>query len=184
MKRIKFAILQARLQKACLKQYLQPSLQCQQLIDITSERMTSFGVKLIALDFDGVLAAHGEVQIRPEVRVWMEQIAFPMVVLSNKPNAERIEQLKKQFPGVEFIQGFRKKPYPDGLLSLIAARGLRADQILMIDDRVLTGLLGACIAGCRGILVLSPYRRILKRPIVELFFECLRRLERLWLRCG
>lgn len=182
VKRIRFAILQARLQKACLKQYLEPFFQCQQLIELTPERLRSFSVKLIALDFDGVLAAHGEAEVRSEVRVWMERVGLPLVVLSNKPNRQRIELLKKQLPAVEFIQGFRKKPYPDGLLSLMAARQLRPDQVLMIDDRILTGLLAACIAGCRGIIVLSPYRRLLKRPVVELFFECLRRAERLWLK--
>ncbi|MFO1258110.1 MAG: HAD hydrolase-like protein [Gammaproteobacteria bacterium] len=182
MNRIKFTILQARLQKPCLKQYLEPLFQCQQLTDLTPERLASFGVKLIALDFDGVLAAHGEVEIRSEVRVWMEAVGLPMVILSNKPNRPRIEHLKKQFPAVEFMQGFRKKPYPDGLLSLMRTHQLRPEQVLMVDDRLLTGLLGACIAGCRGVIVLAPYRRMLQRPVVELFFECLRRIERLWLR--
>jgi predicted HAD superfamily phosphohydrolase YqeG len=180
--RMGYAIAQARLKKDCLKGFLSPSLQFNRITELTQERLASLGVKLLVLDFDGVLASHGEIQIRADVQGWMKSMPLPICILSNKPDSKRVASLQLLFPQIKFVQGHRKKPYPDSLLAIIAEHKLQPKDILMVDDRVLTGLLAACIAGCQGMWVYRPFKNIARRPIVELLFEALRQMERAWLR--
>lgn len=152
------------------------------VLDFPGAEWKACGVLVLALDFDGVLASHGELLPTPEAEAWLrhriaEFGAENIFILSNKPLPERLAYFAQA--GVRCISGVRKKPYPDGLLEICRVSGVPAQAVLMVDDRLLTGGLAACIVGAQGAYVRRPYVNLRKRPGVELFFMSLRGLERL-----
>lgn len=160
-----------------------------QITDITINDLTNLSISVLALDFDGVLNSHGEDYPKLEVIVWLHQIQEHFLpdnifILSNKPSAARQQFFEEHFPGIRFIKGVRKKPYPDGLEAIFKLKNLslkQRQQVALIDDRLLTGMLATCIAGCQGLYIDSPYTQFKVRPIEESFFQMLRYWERFFL---
>lgn len=147
-------------------------------------RLKKSNIKCLVLDFDGVLAPHGDKMPLPEVMCWLENIIarndFQLAILSNKPTSSRQQFFTQYMPSIHFVSGTRKKPYPDGLLALAQQLQLAPDQLLMVDDRLLTGCLSAVGSGAKPLWIRRPYVRFLsKKLLIELFFSFLRMLDRL-----
>jgi hypothetical protein len=145
--------------------------------------LAAHGVQALALDFDGVLAHHGADQPLPEVVEWLERAvavfgAERVCILSNRPFGPRVDWFATHFPGVGFVSGVRKKPYPDGLKKTGELASVPLLSILMVDDRLLTGCLSALLAGSRPCYIRNPFRSYQRHPVKELFFMLLRRAER------
>lgn len=145
------------------------------------------GIWALALDFDGVLAGHGATVPIPEAVTWIKKCETVFTgerifILSNKPTDERILWFNDNFPAIRFISGVPKKPFPDGIYKTAELAGVSISQILMIDDRLLTGCLAAVASGARACYILRPYSCFRFRPFAELFFCTLRLLERLFVR--
>ncbi len=141
------------------------------------------GVQVLALDFDGVLASDGTPFPSPKVQQWLDhcvrQLGTERVfILSNKPRPERISWFKEQYPGLRFISGVRKKPYPDGLQAIQQCTQVPFQAILLVDDRLLTGVLAACIAQTQALHIRTPYVELSKHPVKESFFMLLRGIEK------
>ncbi len=100
-------------------------------------------------------------------------------ILSNNPSLARIEFFRKRFSGVRWLTGFRQKPYPDGLEYAISLRKVMPQEVLLVDDRLATGALCACIARTRICYVRRPIVALSNRTASELFFMTLRGMERL-----
>jgi HAD superfamily phosphatase (TIGR01668 family) len=179
-----FAIQQAWHFKSQLKQYLvNPALQLVSVRDIKLDVLNAAGIKALILDYDGVLAAHGEPTPRPEIITWLQDLirAYTpnkIYILSNKPTTSRQVYFKQNFPQIEFVIGKRKKPYPDGLQQIIAETGFLPAQLLLVDDRLLTGILATIIAGTKGYWVTKPYVNVRSRPFAEIGIIILRLIER------
>ena len=153
------------------------------ILTLDPEVLKSSGVAALALDFDGVLAHHDAPVPLPEAVEWMKRCEAVfggdrIFILSNKPTEGRRQWLAEYFPSMRFISGVRKKPFPDGLNKTGALTGVPLSQILMIDDRLLTGCLAALVAGARPCYIRQPYVSFNHRPLAELFFLLLRRTER------
>jgi uncharacterized protein len=138
------------------------------------------------LDFDGVMACHGDLEPHPEVLLWLQHIvktcpALKIAILSNKPLLARQLFFSTHFPEIIFFVTAFKKPYPTGLQQLAAQNGVSWSRVLLVDDRWLTGMLAAILAGTEGIYVQEPYANFRQRPIVETFFAFLRMIERIFL---
>ncbi|KAB0672266.1 HAD hydrolase-like protein [Oryzomonas sagensis] len=147
------------------------------------EQLAAGGIAALALDFDGVLAPHGFPEPLPEAREWLARCcavfgADRIFVLSNKPTEARRIWFRDHFPGIRFISGVRKKPYPDGLQRVGELARVPLSAVLMVDDRLLTGCLAALNAGARTLYIRRPYRSFRHRPLAELFFLLLRAGER------
>jgi len=145
------------------------------------------GIAALALDFDGVLAAHGAAVPLPEAVAWMKRCEAVfggnhVFILSNKPTDKRRQWFAENFPAMRFISGVRKKPYPDGLKKTAELAGVPLSSILMVDDRLLTGCLAAIVAGARPCYIRRPYVSFKQRPLAELFFMLLRAAERVFVR--
>jgi len=141
------------------------------------------GISVLALDFDGVLAPHGETIPLPAMCSWLKNCLThftpdQVFILSNCPSPARIQYFNATFPGIRFISGVQKKPYPDGLAKIIEIKQVGAHEVMLVDDRLLTGGLAACLAGTQVTYIQRPYIALAKRPIKELFFIILRRLEK------
>jgi uncharacterized protein len=152
------------------------------------ELKNNLGIEILVLDFDGVLAAHGDITPLPEIQIWLGHCvatfgAGRVFILSNKPMPQRLAYFQQNFPEIKFIRAKRKKPYPDGLQQIIAITKTQAHKIMLVDDRLLTGILAACITGVQSTYITNPYTNLKQQPLAELFFMLLRGAERglVWL---
>lgn len=141
------------------------------------------GVKVLVLDFDGVLAAHGESKPADDLHDWLKHCihtfgATQIFILSNNFLASRIQYFQNYFTGIRYIVNTKKKPYPDGLQEIISLTNQPASALMLVDDRLLTGILAACISHVPATYITKPYVNFSKRPVRELFFSSLRVLER------
>lgn len=148
--------------------------------DINIKNLQNQGIKILALDFDGVLAAHGETFPHPDAQRWLIQsINFfgkqNIFILSNNPFKERQAYFEEL--GISFISSTKKKPYPDGLYEIAQRAQVNLKEIVLVDDRLLTGILATCLAQTQGILITQPYQNLKKRPFKECFFSALRWFE-------
>ena len=153
------------------------------LLDQEPSTLAENGVQALALDFDGVLAPHAADQPLPEVADWLRRAvavfgAERVYILSNRPYGPRVDWFATHFPGIRFVSGVRKKPYPDGLKKTGELASVPLSSILMVDDRLLTGCLSALLAGAHPLYIRNPYCSFQTHPAKELFFMLLRWAER------
>lgn len=162
------------------------------LISLNIANLKINGIKFLILDFDGVLSTYGEDQPLSEVIYWLEEAianlgAKKIFILSNNPSLSRKIFLDKYFTENIIFVISKPKPYIDGieyikgyLLQELHQKPLNS-EILLVDDRLATGILAAKIAGISSCLILNPYINMNKKFIVELIFIILRSFERLLL---
>ena len=155
------------------------------LPQLTPDRLKTLHTTLLVLDFDGVLAAHGDLEPCQEALEWLDKIiktcpTLKIAILSNKPLFARQLFFSTHFPQIIFLVTAFKKPYPMGLQQLAVQSGTPVSQMLLVDDRWLTGMLAAALAGVEGLYVQKPYANFRRRPVVETFFAGLRIIERLF----
>jgi predicted HAD superfamily phosphohydrolase YqeG len=156
----------------------------QSIDDLTPEFFYSSNIKVLVLDFDGVLSAHGEPEPNSFARSWLskqleESKLEKIFILTNNPQVERERFFEAHFPQILFVSSGRKKPYPDGLLSVIEKNQVLPQEVALIDDRLLTGMLAAQKAGVKGFWVTHPFMNFRKCPIKEMGFFLLRWLEKI-----
>ncbi len=155
------------------------------ITNIEPARLHKEGIRILALDFDGVLSPHGAGKPLPVAAEWMHRCATifgeeNLFILSNKPTQERKEWFADNFPALRFISGVRKKPFPDGLNKIGALSQAPLSSILMVDDRLLTGCLAAIVAGARPCYIRKPFVAQAENFISETFFISIRNVERLF----
>jgi uncharacterized protein len=170
-----------------LAQVLRETQPYSSIANLDPARLAGSGIIALALDFDGVLAPHGFPSPLPEAQEWLARCsevfgADRIFILSNKPTEARNAWFRDNFPGIRFISGVRKKPYPDGLKKAGDLARVPLSAIMMVDDRLLTGCLAALIAGARPLYIRRPCISFRHRPLAELFFMLLRAVERVLAR--
>ena len=141
----------------------------------------------LILDFDGVLGAQRDLQPLPEVIEWLEKaieiFGKKIFILSNNPLLARKQFFDKYFNNQIIFITAKPKPDPEGIMlifnNLQLFRHIEKSQVLLIDDRLSTGVLAAKIFGIASCLVKRPYVNLKKRFFEELFFVLLRKIERL-----
>lgn len=142
------------------------------------------GVEVLVLDFDGVLVAHGKNAVdRTDVDRWLRQAISVfgdrrVFILSNNPSIERKLSLESQYPGVVFVVPARKKPFTDGLEWVRGETGACYQRMLMIDDRLLTGVLSAVLHQSRAVYITEPYADFDHSWIYEIGMRAVRKIER------
>ncbi len=187
--RIRYAVSACYAHRVQLRAFLSDSaLQQTHVTNLTPADMEIRGVKALVLDFDGVLAAHGELHPRADVQLWLDSFVKQwapniIYILSNKPTLERQAYFAQSFPSIVFIVAKRKKPFPDGLQAILQHSGLAAAQILVVDDRLATGVIAAIASDMQGCWITDPYINLKQRPVCEWFFVALRWLERNLIKC-
>lgn len=179
LKRVSFALKKAMLHQQQLKNL--PYAPTIAAIDWQS--LYQAGIRVVVLDFDGVLAADKKNQLQASVHavLAMVQTIFGehIYILSNQPTQQRQDYFAKHFPRIQFLVA-KQKPYPDGLLTVIAREQVSASSIVLVDDRILTGGLATVLAGTTCILIEKPYCCFQGNVLREVFFNRLRALERLF----
>lgn len=185
IKRIIYSIRQTWNYRAQLKSVKHNlTTQSANILAVDVYKLQAEGIRELVLDFDGVMAPHGVAKPLPEVLTWLDRACAcfgedHVFILSNNPIAVRKNYFREHYPRLRFIAGVRKKPYPDGLLAISAVSGSKVASIALLDDRLLTGVLAALIADCKVIYITEPYISWRKHLLEELFFWCMRKIERL-----
>ncbi len=151
-------------------------------VDVNLEELYADGIRALVFDFDGVLAPHAAEKPLPETSVTLERAVQTfgtghVYILSNKPSLERLNYFKEHFPGVVFVGGVRKKPYPDGLEKVAALGSYQQNQIALLDDRLMTGGLACLHAGSKFVYISDPLTDYSRHPFKESFFALLRLFE-------
>ncbi len=143
------------------------------------------GIRVVVLDFDGVLAADKQKELYAGVNAILETVQTifgnHVYIFSNQPTLQRQAYFSEHFPKIQFLIA-KQKPYPDGLLSVIVREQVSPEKIILVDDRVLTGGLASVLAGTRCILIEKPYINFYNNMPRELLFMCIRAVERLLFR--
>jgi hypothetical protein len=152
-------------------------------LHIRPHELKQQGIEILVLDFDGVLAEYGVSQPHLQLHSWLAECITifgtdHIFILSNRPSPDRISYFKQHFVGVRFIKPKRKKPYPDGLEQIMQLTQRPPETLTLVDDRLLTGILAACITKTHAIYITHPYTNLSERPLQEFFFMSLRLLER------
>lgn len=181
-----FTIIQSLTHRRELRRLLSTAA-CEQVTHITPHRLNAENIAVLVLDFDGVLAPHGYDEPLPEVITWLKECAGDphikrIYIMSNKPTPRRDRYFAEHHPELRFVKGVRKKPYPEGLLNIIAAEAVAPEQVLLVDDRLLTGILATVLAGTKCILVTRPYIDFAFKTISEAGFVLIRTLEKAFIR--
>jgi len=165
LSRICYALKTAWHYKARLKSYaLNPKLQLAKVTDLSS-------------------AALRAQNVRPEVIEWLKALlqefaGHTVYIWTNKPTQVRQAYFSQNFPEIVFVMAKRKKPYPDALQQILQHSGLMPAQLLLVDDRLTTGILAAISCNIQAYLLTKPYINFWARPCTELWFIYLRWLER------
>lgn len=162
-------------------------LQSKTVQDLNCPLLKHQGIKILALDMDGVLASYGQNELESNTHLWLKHCiehwgSANIFIYSNRPNLIRKNYFMKYFPGLGFVEVSRKKPYPDGLYQIMTKTHSKPEEILVVDDRLMTGILASIIVGTKAQWITKPMISLYKRPLTELFFMGLRVLERGLLR--
>jgi predicted HAD superfamily phosphohydrolase YqeG len=156
------------------------------LIDVSPETWYAQGIRVLVLDFDGVLSVYEGDSPLLEVDTWLsaaEKIFGDAIfVLTNLPTPERQALFDTRYPGIHLVRAARKKPYPDGIQAVLDKTGCEAHQLLLVDDRLLTGIVLAVSMGVRGCWVTKPYQNFDLHPIKERYVTVLRYLDQCCLK--
>lgn len=153
------------------------------ITDINDLILSRKKIRVLALDFDGVLAPHGYHEPVLAVKQWLDSVIRKgslkrIYIYSNRPTESRKQYFKIHYPEVKFISKVRKKPYPDGLYKIAELEGVPTKVIAIVDDRLMTGILAAIIAGSSSIFIRKPLIDYSKNTAKEIFFTTLRFIER------
>ena len=184
LKRMFYAIKTAKEHKMAINKILKDSSSfAKDLCDINCADLKKNNIKALALDFDGVLASHGQIKLDEKTIIWLKVAlkAFPtsIYILSNNPKGRRFKWLSKNFPKIHLITGVKKKPYPDGLNVIIKHAKVKSSEVVLVDDRLLTGVLASLNAKTKIIYITEPRGKILSKFFAqECFFATLRFLEK------
>lgn len=155
------------------------------IISIDWQKLYESGIRVVVLDFDGVLAADKQEQLHPGVDVILNTIlrifGDHVYIFSNQPTLQRKEYFAKYFPRIQFLIA-KKKPYPDGLNEVVRLEKVCSEEVILIDDRVLTGGLATVLANVKCVLIEKPYVSFSKNRVREWIFISLRAIERMFFR--
>lgn len=181
LSRIGYSIQKCWQQRQALRDFVRNTeLQLPTIYSLPKANME--GIKALILDFDGVLAAHGELKPRADVIPILKSMqGYKLYILSNKPMPERKAYFAQHFPNLVFIKATRKKPYPDGINEILRISKCEPKQCMVIDDRLATGVVAAIDTGVRALWVTKPFVSFSNKPIVESWFMLLRFVEKLLL---
>lgn len=179
--RIIFTLKNMVTQRKGFRALLSGEHQIRTWLAITPDLLQQRSVRCLVLDFDGVLAGHGAVAMEDEASHWLAGLMaswpYPVVLLSNKPFGQRVAWMKRHHPQVAVISGVPKKPYPQGLVAIAQQHHIAPHEVLLVDDRLLTGMLAALLAGTQALWWVAPRHRWCSAFFRECFFQSLRWLE-------
>ena len=123
------------------------------IFKLTPAQIREYGLKGLILDVDETLLPASSSQISPELKAWVDALR-PQVKLwlvSNNPNLSRIQHIAAELD-LPFYLG-AGKPSRRKLRQAMESMNLRAEELGIIGDRLLTDVLAGNRLGIFTILV-------------------------------
>lgn len=150
-----------------------PDKTVEAVIDIDFEALKRQGFRVILLDIDNTLVPHGTHSADEsalKIRDTLDNIGMAPVVCSNA-KSERLFSFSGSLD-VECIKD-AKKPAPHAINDFMQRNDIKADEIIMIGDQLITDVLAARRAGipvilCEPISKKEVFYVRLKRPLERL----------------
>lgn len=135
-----------------------PTWMIESVYDLTPQELKENGIKAVLTDLDNTLIAWNNPDGTPELKAWlalMKENNIPVIVVSNN-NHQRV---KKAVAPLELPFVARAlKPFGHGINLAKQKYNLKADEIVLIGDQLMTDIAAANSAKIRSILV---------KPIIE-----------------
>lgn len=187
--RIMYSFVQSWRYRKALAGYANAhSLQVASIVDLSPQALLANGIKGLIIDFDGVLASHAKEKPIIEAERWLQLCCEVfsqdrIFILSNNPTLARQQYFAQTFPSINFIIAKYKKPFPYSILQIAQNTELLPAELLVIDDRLGTGILAAMISKAGGCLITKPYIDYMAYPVQEKFEVYIRSFEQ-WLFKG
>jgi HAD superfamily phosphatase (TIGR01668 family) len=171
--------------RAAMRLYLHPDKQCRDVLDLEPRQLYAAGVRVLVLDFDGVLAPHNATTVTAEVTGWLERCVAcfgreRVLILSNNPLPARITLFTSPLLPI-FWQTRYYKPFPYSLRAIVSRTRCRKQQVLVIDDRLTSGVLAASLLGIPALWLACPRVAWRRYALAEIGFWCVRKLELLYI---
>lgn len=161
-----------------IRKYFFPDKIVESVKDVDFEALKQVGYRVILLDIDNTLVAHGTSTADKsslQIKADLELLGLFPIICSNA-KSERLDNFSASM-NIDCISD-AKKPAPHAIKDYMQRNDINADEIIMIGDQLITDVLAARRAGISVIL---------SKPInkQEIFYVRLKRpLERLLIRIG
>jgi len=173
--------------RVCLRRLFVRDCLLERIEHLTPEYLLRSQIQLLLLDFDGVLSSHGAIKPTESVINWLKQLDShfslkKVCIYSNNLFTERVRYIESTFPEIHLMHFLKKKPYPDDLLRLLQTRQLSPSDVLVVDDRITSGILSACIIGTEALLPRKAVVDYRGSFVKECFYSAVRFLERVVVR--
>lgn len=154
---------------------LLPCIIADRITDLTAERLRSWGVQLLMMDFDNTIVPYTTDIPTDEVRQWLEAMKksdIHLCVVSNS-RKDRVKRFCAQY-GIDCIT-HAKKPFSRGIRGCLKRYQLPASVCALVGDQIYTDTLGANCCGVRSILVKAidnhnfwlKARHVLEMPFIS-----------------
>lgn len=154
---------------------LLPCIIADRITDLTAERLRSWGVQLLMMDFDNTIVPYTTDIPTDEVRQWLEAMKksdIHLCVVSNS-RKDRVKRFCAQY-GIDCIT-HAKKPFSKGIRVCLQRYQLPASACALVGDQIYTDTLGANCCGVRSILVKAidnhnfwlKARHVLEMPLIS-----------------
>jgi len=131
-----------------------PRYSFRELTDVSTEFLTSLGIKLLMLDLDNTVAAYSEHSPTDSIAKWAAAImgsGIKLVIVSNSIREGRVDAFAEALR-ITFIKG-ASKPSPKGVVKLMEELGFNPDESALVGDQIYTDTLAANRAGVVSIIV-------------------------------
>ena len=161
---------------------LLPKVVASELCDLTPERLSGLGVRLLMLDFDNTVVPYTTDIPTGSVLAWLDSMRssdIQLCVVSNSRKGRAVKFCEAH--GIACIT-HANKPFPKGIQECIRRFGIPLEQCALVGDQIFTDTLGANCAGVTSILVkaIDNHNFWLKlRHVAELPFIFLARKRRI-----
>lgn len=135
-----------------------PTWMLEKIYLLTPEQLEQHNIRAIITDLDNTLIAWNHPDGTPELHEWLKKMKaadIPVIILSNNTN-RRVRRVAEQF-GIQY-HAPALKPSRRGYRYALRKLDMRASEVALVGDQVMTDIFGANRAGIRSILVM---------PIVE-----------------
>ena len=153
---------------------------------VSSEFLSSIGVRGIILDVDNTLEPYEHLLPGQHVLSWLESLwerGIKTAIVSNN-NSKRIDLFNKDLGMPAYSKA--GKPFKKKLLLAMRDMGTDKESTILMGDQVFTDVLAAHNAGIRAILVLpindkrdplTRFKRLLERPVLRKYERIHRKTE-------
>ena len=150
--------------------------------DLTPEKITQLGIKLLMLDFDNTLVPYTSNEPTAELLSWLDEMKaadIPLCVVSNSKK-ERVKIFCEKYAIACITHA--KKPGRKGIRQCLEQHHLPPEVCALVGDQIFTDTLGANRCGVKPILVQAIHNHnfwLKARHVLELPFIAVAKKRRI-----